>query len=111
MYTNIYTEIKVVKICLWPFKTFTDYTWIVKFPEDRHLIKNESRRKKYYYNYYQTLTTYEGARKICQDRGKGWNLASFQAKPILQYYYNIDRNGWSFTINNKTHNKSIENIE
>merc|ERR1712168_1783923 len=41
------------------------YTWEVEFPQHRHLIKSESRKKKYYYNYYQTGTTHKNAREIC----------------------------------------------
>ena len=59
--------------------SITAYTWNVEYPEDRHLIKSQSRRKKYYYNYYQYGTTYEDARRICQSKGDGWDVANFQA--------------------------------
>jgi len=53
------------------------YTWNVEYPEDRHFIKSQSRRKQYYFNYYQTGTTYEDARRICQSMGDGWDVADF----------------------------------
>ena len=58
---------------------FAAYTWNVEFPEDRHLIKSQSRRKQYYFHYYQTGTTYGAAKIRCQDKGAGWDLANFQA--------------------------------
>jgi len=61
------------------------YTWNVEYPEDRHMIKSQSRRKKYYFNYYQYATTYEDARKSCQSRGDGWDVADFQAVPWKTY--------------------------
>jgi len=60
------------------------YTWNVEYPEDRHMIKSQSRRKQYYFNYYQTGTYYEDARKICQSKGSGWDVASFQAVPSFK---------------------------
>ena len=60
----------------------TAYNWEIKFPEDGHLVKSESARKQYYYHYYQTATTYDDARRICRSTGDGWDVASFQAKPV-----------------------------
>ena len=76
---NQSTSFKKTNFLLLPFSA--DYFWEIEFPEDRHLIEKESRRKQYYYDYYQTATTYDDARKICQDRGEGWDLAGFQAIP------------------------------
>ena len=59
--------------------TYADYTWEFEVTEDRHLIKTQSKRKKYYYNYYQYSTTYEEASRICKSKGIGWDVASFQA--------------------------------
>ena len=43
------------------------------------MLKNDSKTKEYYFNYYQIGTTYEDARKICQNKGRGWDVASFHA--------------------------------
>ena len=82
----------------------------VEFPEDRHLIKSQSRRKTYYYNYYQTSTTYYDARRICQSKGDGWDVASFQAAP--NYYLNHEGN----SVKGQTwisgdYEKSVRNVE
>ena len=71
---------------------FAAYTWNVEFPENRHLIKSESRRKQYYFNYYQTGTDYYDARKKCQDKGTGWDLANFQALSPTENYNISDKN-------------------
>ena len=84
------------------------YTWEIEFPEDKHLIKSESRRKQYYYDYYQTETSYEVARKICKSRGDGWDLASFQAKPYIDRC--LERSYCSAT-NLDSYDKSVKNIE
>jgi len=55
------------------------YTWNVEYSDDSRLLKNDSKTKEYYFNYYQIGTTYEDARKICQNKGRGWDVASFQA--------------------------------
>ena len=57
----------------------------MEYPEDRNMIKSQSRRKTYYYNYYQTGTTYEDARKVCQTMGDGWDVANFQAVPSYMH--------------------------
>merc|ERR1712096_112777 len=59
--------------------TFTAYTWNVEYSDDSRLLKNDSKTKEYYFNYYQTGTTYINARKICQNKGRGWDVANFQA--------------------------------
>jgi len=61
------------------------YTWSVEYPEDRHMIKSQSRRKLYHFNYYQTGTTYDDARKVCQIMGNGWDVANFQTVPSLEH--------------------------
>ena len=94
------------------FFNSTDYTWEIEFPEDKHLIKSESRKKQYYYNYYQTGTTYKDARKICQSRGEGWDLASFQAKPYKYLLYNNEKgNWWWYYSSYDDYYKSVQNIE
>ena len=90
---------------------FIDYTWEVEFPEDNHLIKSESRKKQYYFNYYQTETTYKDARKVCQSRGNGWDLAAFQTKPILFLWYDYDKARWQLSYYQDDYDKSVKNIE
>ena len=45
----------------------------------------QSKRKRYHFKYEYTGTTYENARKICQNKGEGWDLATFQTRPKYRY--------------------------
>ena len=81
------------------------YDW--KIEHHKHLVKSESRRKQYYYNYDFTGKTYEGAKKICRGQGVGWKVASFQALPS----YQLDRqNKKVFAESGEVHEESVINI-
>ena len=75
----------------------------MEFAEQNHLIKSESRRKEYYFEYGYSGTTYEDARRTCRRKGAGWDVASFQAKPS----YGKDR---KFATSGQVYDKSVANI-
>ena len=69
------------------------------------MIKSESRRKQYYYNFDQTGTSYENARRICKSMGTGWDVAGFQSDPSYTW------KNFAYRTEGKVYEKSVRNIE
>ena len=86
--------------------SYTAYDWKIEY--HRHLVKSESRRKQYYYNYDFTGKTYEEAKKICRGEGKGWKVANFQTKPSYQLDH---QNKKVFAKSGEVYEQSVRNIE
>lgn len=67
---KLYFVFKTTKTDIQHFSLYLAYSWDVEFPEDRHLIKSQSRRKSYSYDRSHTEKTYDEAARICQEKGK-----------------------------------------